>query len=228
MARLTTERRPPEQLLKDEREKLFHTTRTIEDLALAQIRQPDDASIAQQLTTANRDRAAIEQAIANLNAAINGLNREAGITKAVDHDKQIAELAAVALSTTAEMDALLPKIVAQVEDINSPMVRFVNLGAQRQQAMHALQRLTGKKYGNRMLRVDGHQALSDALLGALIRSGFANGVACPSLAPHVVISTPYRVPTLEDAQRTAANDRTRVVELIEEAMQPAQPAAQEI
>ena len=30
-----------------------------------------------------------------------------------------------------------------------------------------------------------------------------------------------RVPTLEDAQRTAANDRTRVVELIEEAMQPA-------
>lgn len=220
MAKLPTDRTSYGSRLAKAHQDLELIKATLADAMLQADRAPDNAELQAQVADLKKQRDRAREVIADLEAMQGAAQREEGITKTADNDKLIDQLAAVGIATSDEMDTLLPKIVALIEDVNPLLVRFLNLGAQRQQAMHALQRASGKNYGNRLLRVDGHNSMSDALVGAVIRSGIGSGVASPNLAPHIVVSVPYRVPTLEDAQRSSANDRARVLELIADAKQP--------
>lgn len=195
---------------------------TLADVMLAADRAPTNTGLQSQLADLKKQRDRAREVIADLETMQDAATREAGITQAVNNDKEIDELCAVCVAASDEMEVLLPTIVAHIEDVNSPLVRYVNLGAKRQQALHALQRLSGKKFGNRLVRVDGHGPLSDALIGAMCRSGI--GHVGSSLGPHVIVSLPTRVPTLADAQRSGEGDRARVLELLAECKTPLQPA----
>lgn len=205
-------------VLKDQ---LRYLNETYSDVAFQALGEPENKALLAKRDDLKAQCDALRADLENLTAAALGADRNADAAKVVDNDKEIDELASQIVAGTDEMDNLLPTIVEHIEGAASPMVRFVNLGAKRQQALYALQRLAGKKFGSRLDRVDGYGALIDGLIGAICRAGI--GQTGPSLAPHVIVSPPTRVPTLADAQRTSEGDRARVLELIAECKAPAQP-----
>lgn len=186
---------------------------TLADAMLAADSAPGNRNLAAQIADleAQRDRA--REIIDDIEAMVAAAGRESSATAAIDNRKLIDELARAVIGASDVREALLLRIVAQIEDANPPLARYINLGAQRQQVPHGIFRAAGKTAGERLARIDGSTALIDALADAVARSGLGQ---VAGLASHAMVNAPTRPPTLADAERNAAGERARVIELIDE------------
>jgi len=193
----------------------------VQSLQLAH--RPDDATVLDQVRSLEAEIAGHRLNIGRLEAAQQaGQQAESEESKA-DKANQANQLRSKVAALSDQLGPLLTRMVESLESVGPDLALYVSLAAQRREAAHAALRLTaGAKAMQSVFanatRIDGHNALIDGLIGAVVRSGI--GAVGPSLSPHVVTNPPIRVPSLSDAERGLQLDRERLLEAIDHAINP--------
>lgn len=208
------------------KDQLHHLTATYSDVAYQALGEPENTALLAKRDDLKAQCDAMRADLENLTAAAIGADRNADATKVVTDTKLAAELEAQIVAASTEMEALLPKLVAQIEDVHPLLARYVNLGHKRLQDYHAAMRALGARRTNFGTNIDGHSPLTDAIIGGMVRSGI-NQIG-PNCSPHLIISQPVRVPLLADSERRAQSDRDRMLEALAEARNPIVATTEEI
>jgi hypothetical protein len=191
--------------------------------ALRLAQQPKDADAQHHVVELEAEIAGHRRTIARLEAAQQAEQQQTGEQLDADRTAEIKALCDKCVTISDQLDPLLEQIVEHLDAVGPTLAEYVALAAQRNQAAHAAARLAyrGKPVPALLancVRIDGHGALVNALIGGVVRAGI--GTVGPSLGPHVVVSAPVRPPTLADAQITLARDRARLDEAIKLMTQP--------
>lgn len=208
------------------KDQLRYLTETYSDVAYQALGEPENAALLAQRDDLKLRCDSLRVDLENLTAAALGADRNADSTKVETNNKLAADLAAQIVAASDEMAKLLPAIVAQLEDVHPLLSRYASLGAQRLQDHHAAMRALGVRRTNQGSNIDGHSALMDALVGAMVRSGI-NQIG-PNCAPFIVIAPPVRAPGLADSERRAESDRERLLESLAAARNQAEFITEEI
>lgn len=185
--------------------------------ALRLAQHPRDADVQHVVADLEAEIEGHRRTIARLEAAQQADNHEVDQKQEAERIAEVKALCAKVRTITDQLDPLLVRIVEGLEAVGPDIAEFVTLAAQRHRAAHAAARLAsnGKPPHSQLahlIRADGHNALMDAVIGGVARSGI--GTVGPSLAPHVVVNVPVRVPTLADAKQALERDRARLLEAI--------------
>lgn len=191
--------------------------------ALRMAQHPEDADAQRAVAELESEIAGHRLTISRLEAAQQADHQQVDQQQEAKRIAEVQALCAKVNDITDRLDPLLTRIVEGLEAVGPDLAQFVALTAQRQQAAHAAARLAckGKPVPADLasaVRADGHDALFNALVGGMVRTGI--GSVGPSLAPQVVVNAPVRVPTLADAQAVLARERDRLITAIGMMTQP--------
>lgn len=197
--------------------------------ALRLAQNPKDADTLEQVAQLELEIHNHRVNIRRLEAAQEAANLQVTAEEQADRGHQIQHLRGKVADTSNQLEPLLSRMIERIESVGPDLAQFVALAAQRREAANAAVRMAGGSkalqtvFANAM-RIDGHDVLVEALIGAVVRSGI--GQVGPSLSPYIVLDVPGVVPTVAHAERGLQRDRDRLLEAIDRAVNP-QPATME-